>query len=301
MLRNPVYVGKTSHGDTIYDGKHPSIVDDDLFGRAQALLDERAAQVENRAPNTSDYLLTGMLRCRACGGTYFGAGTKGRNGFYRYYACRNHQTKGTYGCTSKRIPAEDLESAVIVDLLRTLSRSDLFEQAITLAIADVAENRPRLQAELASIDTQLRDTETGLSQYLRAFEAGEMPAAICSPRVTELTRRRDELVAHRKELARQLETAAPQLPTEQLQDLCVEIRRVIENGSPDAVKQLLRELIDRVEITPDRHAYPYFWVPPTGRTETATGAATVPDTLPVPTHQGDTGRLFTANRGGGGN
>jgi len=40
-----------------------------------------------------------------------------------------------------------------------------------------------------------------------------------------------------------------------------QIRRTIDSGNPDAVKQLLRELIDRVEITPDRHAYPYFWVP----------------------------------------
>lgn len=213
MLRNPVYVGKISHGDEVYDGKHPSIVDDDLFARAQALLDERAALVDNRAPNTSDYLLTGMLRCRACGGAYFGAGTKGRNGFYRYYACRNRQTKGTYGCRSGRVPAEDLETAVIDDLVRTLSRSDLFEQAIAAAFTDVTDNRPRLEAELASTDAQLRDTETGLGHYLRAFETGEMPATICSPRVTALTQRRDELAAHHTELARQLEAASPQLPT----------------------------------------------------------------------------------------
>ena len=84
-----------------------------------------------------------------------------------------------------------------------------------------------------------------------------MPAAICSPRVTELTQRRDELVAHGKQLTAQLKDAAPQLPTlDQLRSLCSEIRRTIEDGDPDAVKQLLRELVDRVEITPERHAYP---------------------------------------------
>ena len=298
VLRNPVYVGKISHGDEIYDGKHPSIIDDDLFARAEALLDERAALVENRAPNTSGYLLTGMLRCRACGGAYFGAGTKGRNGFYRYYACRNRQTKGTYGCRSGRIPAEDLETAVIDDLLRTLSRSDLFEQAITTAIAEVTDSRPRLEAELASTDAQLRDTETGLGHYLRAFETGEMPAAICSPRVTELTQRRDELAAHRKALARQLEAASPQLPTpEQLRALCTQVRRAIDEGPADAVKQLLRELIDRVEITPDRHAYPYFWVP----AGCETNGNPAPNAQPVPARQGDTGWLFATSRGGGGN
>lgn len=90
-----------------------------------------SSSVEQRAPNTSDYLLTGLLRCRACGGAYFGAGTKGRNGFYRYYACRNRQTKGTYGCRAKRVAAEDLESAVIDVLIQTLSRADLFEPSNT--------------------------------------------------------------------------------------------------------------------------------------------------------------------------
>ncbi|MDA8314567.1 MAG: recombinase family protein, partial [Actinomycetota bacterium] len=201
VLRNPVYVGKISHGDEVYDGKHPSIVDDDLF-----------------------------------------------------------------------------------------------EQAVTAATAEVTDNRPRLEAELVSTGAQLRDTEAGLNHYLRAFETGEMPAAICSPRVTELTQRRDELATHRKELAEQIEAASPQLPTpEQLRALCTQIRRAIEEGPADAVKQLLRELIDRVEITPDRHAYPYFWVPLGCETGTPSGKP-APNAQPVPTHQGDTGWLFVADR-----
>jgi site-specific DNA recombinase len=300
VLRNPVYLGKISHGDDVYEGKHPSIVDDDLFARAQLLLDERAAVVENRAPNTSDYMLTGMLRCSACGGAYFGAGTKGRNGFYRYYACRNRLTKGTYGCRSKRVAAEDLEAAVIGDLIQTLSRSDLFEQAVASALVEAADTRPRLQAELVSAEAQLRETEGALNHYLRAFETGEMPAAICSPRVTELTQRRDELVGHLKELATQLQAATPHTPTpDALRAICAEIHRILEEGNPDAVKQLLRELIDRVEITPDRHAYPYFWVP-SGCEAAPLHGEPVPDAPPAPTRKGDAGWLFVTSGGGGG-
>ena len=294
VLRNPAYVGKISHGEEIYDGKHPSIVDDDLFARAQALLDERAALVETRAPNTSDYLLTGLLRCRACGGAYFGAGTKGRSGFYRYYACGNRQTKGLQGCTNKRVAAEDLEDAVIGVLIQTLSRSDLVEQAISAAVADVTDGRSQLEAEIASIEAQLRDAETALKHYLRAFESGEMPAAICAPRVTELTERRDELVAQRGLLAGQLAMATPSAPNhEQLESLRVHLRRVVDDGNPDAVKQLLRDLIDRVEITPDRQAFPYFWVPSCFPATENHGH----NAQPVPTQKGDTGWPFVANRG----
>jgi Helicase conserved C-terminal domain/SNF2-related domain len=83
----------------------------------------------------------------------------------------------------------------------------------------------------------------------------------------------------------------------QLRALCAQIHRAIEEGPPDAVKQLLRELIDRVEITPDGHAYPYFWVPAGFE---ASGKPAL-DAPPTPSHQGDTGWLFMANRGGGGN
>jgi site-specific DNA recombinase len=95
VLRNPVYGEKISDSDEIDDREHPSIVDDDLLDRAEAQLDEQAALVDNRAPNPSEYLLTGVLRCRACGGAPFGAGTTGTYGLYRNEARRDRQAEGT--------------------------------------------------------------------------------------------------------------------------------------------------------------------------------------------------------------
>ena len=39
------------------------------------------------------------------------------------------------------------------------------------------------------------------------------------------------------------------------------VRRAVRHDSPDVVKQLLNELIDRIDVSPDKHAQPYFWVP----------------------------------------
>ena len=150
----------------------------------------------------------------------------------------------------------------MANLLDAFACFDLFEYAAREAYAEAANERPRLEAEHASAETQLRETVVALDRYLHAFEAGTMPAAVCAPRVTELSARRDELTAHRDRLAAQLRTSTPQLPSpEELQALRAEIHHAIHHGSPDVVKQLLDELIDRVEISPDRHAYPYFWVP----------------------------------------
>jgi len=122
-----------------------------------------------------------------------------------------------------------------------------------------------------------------------------MPAAICSPRVIELTQRRDELSP----------TASSVRPTEgshaagpharAAPALCTQVRRIIEDGNLDPVKQLLRELIDRVEITPERHAYPYFWVPAGCESNSASGMPG-PNAQPVPSYQEDTGWLFVIHQ-----
>src|SRR5680860_955676 len=78
----------------------------------------------------------------------------------------------------------------------------------------------------------------------------------------ELAVRRDELNANRTQLAAQLGAATPPAPNRnELQAIGSCIRAAVNEGSPDAVKQALATLIDRVEISPDRHAQPYFRVP----------------------------------------
>ncbi|MGH9074832.1 MAG: recombinase family protein, partial [Acidimicrobiales bacterium] len=262
VLRNPVYLGKISHGDDLHEGKHGAIVDEAAFARAQALLDERAAESTKVRPTTSAYLLSGLLRCQACQGAYVGAGAHGRNGFYRYYVCRTRQAKGPRACPGKRIPADDLEAAVTGSLLQTYGDFAFVEEALGAAYAQVMDERPRLEAELVSAEAQLRETTSAIDRYLRAFEAGTMPDGLCAPRVVELSERREELTAHRNRLATQLRGTVPDLPgPEVLQALGDEVRRALEDGSPDVIKQVLDELIDRVEISPDRQARPWFWVP----------------------------------------
>ncbi len=268
VVRNPVYIGKITHGTEIYDAKHEPIVDEALFARARALLDERSAESTVVAPSTSEYLLSGLVRCQICHGAYVGAGAHGRNGFYRYYVCRTRQAKGARACSGRRVPADDLESAIGSSLLDTFSNFEIFEQGIHEVYAEIPNERPRLEAEHSSTETQLRETVAALDRYLRAFEAGTMPADLCAPRVAELSARRDELSAHREQLAAQLRAAVPEVPSRELiGEIRAEIERVVSHTSADVVKQLFGELIDRVEISPDNHAYLYFRVPDAKRPE----------------------------------
>ena len=264
LLRNPVYVGKISHDETVHEGKHEPILDDATFNAAQQILNERAAESTALAPTTSEYLLTGLVRCLACEGAYVGVSAHGRSSTYRYYACRTRQVSGARGCPGHRVPADDLEAAVIDTLLSLYGDLNLFEDAIHGAYEDSENERPRLEDELASTEAQLRDTTASIDRYLRAFEAGTMPETICAPRVAELSDRRTELTAHRDQLQVQLRTTAPATPSRQeLEGLAAKARNALTEGSPEQIKQTLAALVDRVEISADRRARPWFKIPST--------------------------------------
>ena len=262
LVRNPVYVGKISHDETVHEGKHEPILDDATFDAAQQILNERAAESTAQAPTTSEYLLTGLVRCLACEGAYVGVSAHGRSSTYRYYACRTRQVSGARGCPGHRVPADDLEAAVIDTLLNLYDDLNLFADAIHGAYQDTETERPRLEDELASTEAQLRDTTASIDRYLRAFETGTMPEAICAPRLAELSDRRTELAAHRDQLQVQLRSTVPTTPSRQeLEGLAAKARNALTEGSPEQIKQTLAALVDRVEISTDRRARPWFRIP----------------------------------------
>jgi hypothetical protein len=90
------------------------------------------------------------------------------------------------------------------------------------------------------------------------------------------------------------------LPSHWRDAVAVVARPAREPRRPARAMQLLRDLIDRVEMTPDRRAYPYFWVPASCGVGPTTNEQTQ-NAQPVSTLQGDTGWLFVTSSGGGGN
>lgn len=121
---------------------------------------------------------------------------------------------------------------------------------------------PCLEAELASTETQLRETSTAIERYLHAFEVGTMSDTLCAPRIAELAQRRGGLTDRRNQLSTQTRASQPQLPiAAQLQALGAHLQRALRDASPDVVKQLCDEVMDRIEISPGKRAEPHFWVP----------------------------------------
>jgi len=89
MLRNRVYVGQIVHKDKVWPGLHPPILEPDLFGRVQSMLDSNTTPRQQKV-RRSPALLTGLIRDSA-GGPMSPVTARKGDAVYRYYVASRLQ------------------------------------------------------------------------------------------------------------------------------------------------------------------------------------------------------------------
>jgi len=205
VLHNRTYLGQVHFRGTWSESSHAPLVEQGLFDATQAILLERGEDTSKRATNSSEYLLTGLVVCGTCGSRFTGTPAAGRNATYRYCTCGGRQRYGTKTCTADRLPAEALDDAVIHSLLAAYDRVDLFTDAVEEAQRRAALGHDRHQGELTALDAELAKVDAGIDRYLRAFETGAMPEALCGKQVKALGAQATALRARREQLADEME------------------------------------------------------------------------------------------------
>ncbi len=261
ILRNRAYVGEIFFRGTHHPAPHEPLVDKDLFERVQQKLRERSEDVSLRRSNASEYLLTGLIKCAHCGKRYVGASANGNGGRYRYYVCFSRQRYGKKVCEGDRLPADELEEAILEQLLAVLEREPMVREAISEAFAELDAEQPQRAAELERLDAELRRTGESLDRYFRAFEEGTMPESACGPRIKELSERLRGLQARQEELAAEEPAERDPLSDEDLALLQAQVREVIEGGDQPTRKALLQSLVEEIRVVSRAEIYPSFSLP----------------------------------------
>ena len=261
ILRNRAYVGEIFFRGSHYPAPHEPLVDRALFERAQAVLAERSEDVSLRRSNQSEYLLTGLVKCARCGKRYVGASAKGNGGRYRYYVCFSRQRYGKRSCDGDRLPADELEEAILAQLLSVLEREPVVREAIASAFEELSAEAPQREAELERLNAEAKRVGGSLDRYFRAFEEGSMPESACGPRIDELSEKLRGLKARREELGAEEPEEHEPLSDEDLALLVAHVREVIEGGDPPTRKALLQSLVEEIRVVSRAEIYPSFSLP----------------------------------------
>jgi site-specific DNA recombinase len=269
VLANRIYVGELSFRGITVTSCHPAVIEQITFDEAQRILAARGEDHAKRAASGSDYLLTGLIRCPACGSAMLGTRAHGKTKTYRYYSCCRRTRYNTTACGGQRVDADAIEHAV-TDALASFYRHQhaLIADAVTKAQEQHAADHDSRRGELAATDRELARTSAAIDRYLAAFENGALDPEDLADRLARLKSRARQLAARRDELASELdaETAIP--PPATLREVADHIDQIIAAGSDSQRKTLIEALVAQVKITGPGGIVPVFRIPQTiGRTE----------------------------------
>jgi site-specific DNA recombinase len=121
LLNNRTYIGLAVHKGTAYRGEHEAIISQALWDKVHSILGDsprqRAARTRAQTPALLKGLIFGPTGC-AMTPTH----TRKNGKLYRYYVSTDVLKHDAKTCTVRRVPAAEIESAVI-DQVRGLLRS----------------------------------------------------------------------------------------------------------------------------------------------------------------------------------
>ena len=249
MLSNEAYVGRVRWREQTFPGLHEPLIEQDTFDRAQALLKQRGENLAMRAGSRTDFLLTGLVRCRRCRRAYVGMSAKGNGGTYHYYACSGRQKFGRKGCDGERIPREKLEAAILSQLTGIYRDGGLIRNAIERAAESDETDRAALTEERASLAKEIGRAERAIERYQDAFEVGDLNPSNFNERVAALSARLDALRDRDQVLAADLSAEATPAPDKAaLGAVADRLDQVIVNGEAEQAKALLAILIAELRV-----------------------------------------------------
>ena len=121
ILSNSIYVGEIHHHGKVYNGQHQAIIDRELWDAVRARVEENRQGEQRAATIKSPSLLAGKVFDEAGQPLVASHACKGKVR-YRYYVSRALQHDAGSTMEGWRIPANELESAVIARLTEALGQ-----------------------------------------------------------------------------------------------------------------------------------------------------------------------------------
>ena len=199
ILVNEAYTGTLVWGTNSKDNAEPvrvekafpAIITKAQFGRVGKLMRSRAPKRSHPRRVGSTYMLSGLLKCKACNRALSGQDAK--SGQFAYYVCQSIMKRGKDACHTPRLNARRFEE-MIVEKIRS---SILTDGSITELVKVVDEQMDGIAGEqrkrLKTIEDELEDVKRRLGAIWNAIETSDIDISDASDRIKEHRERKERL------------------------------------------------------------------------------------------------------------
>ncbi len=109
--------------------------------------------------------------------------------------------------------------------------------------------KPSVDREIGSVETQITKARATIDRYFEAFEAQTMKPEVCTQKVDDLNGRIEQLEDEKRDLEeRRKRLEIPAIDREMLSDLLDNFEEVMAEGTNPQKKDLLRRLVKKVLV-----------------------------------------------------
>ena len=222
----------------------PPIVDEFTWERVRVRMAENKHNKTNKGKR--EYLLSGLLRCRKCGGAFVGVTTSNKKGYeYRFYTCANKHRNHT--CAAKNIAADELETAIVTVLRDSILHLDEIERT---ADAIIKVTNAHAGVDVAALKKEVAGLSTKISNLTHTLETG-LDSQSVRDRLVEMETQRKILLDEIKKSRPVKEIDRDSL----IADLRSDSERMMKG--PGEMKETIQKYLVQVEIA-DNEIRPSF-------------------------------------------
>lgn len=233
ILTNPLYIGKLKWGQKeknpitrkqltnktyeIFDGEHEAIVEEDIFYKAQEIINERTSI--RIAQARSDALFIGNLYC-SCGAKMYNLSMKNKR--FNYYKCENKEC-------GKMIRREKVENKVIdlIFLNKELKKLD----SVDISSLNNMDN-------IILIEEQLADTINEKVNLTKGYIKGVIEESIFSQLKLELNKKEKHLNTILEKEKKIIEKNSSRSIDVQYSKKLISILKELNFNNPDEIKEI---------------------------------------------------------------
>ncbi|MEX2117168.1 MAG: recombinase family protein [Bacteroidota bacterium] len=229
---------------------HPAIVGRDTWEKASALRRYENNGIRNGHTYSSQFLLTGLVRCSKCGFSFQGWSGKAKGHLYAKYIDSGYKNKRV--CSFLGIPKKQIEDFALSAVKTVLQNKEIINKVEQNILLLLREKPNQVLAEMESLKRALAKNEMAVQNLTRAIEEGVGLDSVLE-RMREVEKERLEIQKRIQSLKDEQETEiVVENVASQVRDFINNFEEVFEKAPIEERKTLIKKVIS--EIIVDRES-----------------------------------------------
>ena len=283
ILDNPVYCGKIAFGRRakekvkgtknqyrqawqeeyiLADGQHEAIISVELWNKVREKRIETGIKQPSRIGKERSHLLTGLLRCPACGGPMYTnkhAWTN-KDGTYKevyYYVCsRNRNVRGK-SCTYKAMLKKTEIEPLVIEAIKELVSNEIFAKEVKSRIGTQIDTTT-IDREIKNYESKLREVDLNKARLENEIDTLPEDTRYRERKLHDMTIRLDGLYDINVELEEKIEDAKLKrrsvemnaITLDNVYRLMINFEKMYDRINDEERKALVSSLIKEIQIYP---------------------------------------------------